>query len=103
MNLSSENPIVKENIGSTLYELVNTLLYLTNSIPSLVEINDKDEHLITMTTQHFSGFKNNLDVIRAATESAYTQYHQQHSEHIQLISGLEKQLADAIAEKTETH
>lgn len=92
---SSENPLVKETINDSLYELANSMLFLVDSMPTMVEENPDDDGLLIITPHKFSGFKNNLDVIRAATESIYTQYqHDKHDQHSR-VTALEQKLANA--------
>ena len=98
MTLTSENPMVKTTINETLHELVNSMLYLVDTMPSLVSTNEDDEHIVNMSMQHFNGFKNNLDVIRAATETAYTQYSVERTEYNNKLAELEQKLAEPLAE-----
>lgn len=96
MSVTSENPIVKETAKETLGELVNSMLYLVDSLPSMVE-EDDENHKMMMTKPHFSGFSNQLDGIRAAVESAFTQYGQESSSQRDKIAELEQKLAETKA------
>ena len=96
MSLTSENPIVKETAQKTLGELVNCMLYLVDSLPSMVK-EDDENHMMMMTKPHFSGFSNQLDGIRAAVESAFTQYGEEHSSQRDKIAELEQKLTKTKA------
>lgn len=74
MNPSSENPIVRSSATETLVEMVNSMLFLVDSIPSIVERSEDDEQLVYLNANKFDGFKNMLDGIRAATEVAFNQH-----------------------------
>lgn len=74
MNPSSENSIVRASAIDTLNEMVNSMLFLVDSIPSIVERSEDDEQLVYLNANKFDGFKNTLDGIRAATEIAFTQH-----------------------------
>ena len=95
MSVTSENPIVKETAQKTLGELVNSMLYLIDSLPSMVK--EDDENHMMMTKPHFSGFSNQLDGIRAAVETAFTHYGQESSSQRDKIAELEQKLAETKA------
>jgi hypothetical protein len=102
--MSNENPLVKDKAIDTLNAVVNSLIYVVDTMPALertvvqqtASAND-DDLLIYMQRSQFAGLGNTIDGIRAAIESSYTQHARELSAKDQLIKQLQQSQAAVTA------
>jgi hypothetical protein len=72
--MKDSNPLVKDTVQGTLNEIINTLDYISESLPPTTDEAGEGIEPIQLSPAQISGLRNIMFGVKAATESCFGQY-----------------------------